>query len=410
MDIVLAVLELDQPGGVQTYALTVAPQLERLGHHVTIYTERAGAMSDLARSRGLKVYGAESRLPERTDAVISNDAPCALLMAELYPDAVRGLILHSGDIDLVLPPPHPGVVEFAVAMNGVAQRRAQAFALAPPVTRLRQPIDMAHFYPAGPVRERPENVLLLGNYLRGRNREQITAACERRGIAWRQVGAHAAFALDPLPALLEADIVVAQGRCALEAMSCGRAVWLFGQSGSDGWIDRDSYAAIEDDGVRGRSRDEPVAAGAFSSALEQYTPRLGDEGRDLIVRHHSPYDHSVALVKLLERARPTRPDPAPLREMARLVRNQYDSQVRVILVAEELRQLHVSHQRLTAEHERLRAELAAEQERARRLEAELAYASQRFGAVVGTRRWRAAMAAAKPLDRARAHLGRQPSP
>src|SRR5581483_8968415 len=231
LDIVLAVLELDQPGGVQTYALTVAPHLERLGHHVTVYTQVPGGMADLARSRGLRVCGAESELPGRTDAVISNDAPSALVMAELFPDAVRGLILHSSEIDLVLPPSHSGVVEFAVAMNGLAQRRAEAFALAPPVSRLRQPIDIAHFYPAGPVRERPEKVLLLGNYLRGRDREQIATACERAGLAWRQVGAHAAFDLDPLPALLEADIVVAQGRCALEAMACGRAVWLFGQSG-----------------------------------------------------------------------------------------------------------------------------------------------------------------------------------
>ena len=60
---------------------------------------------------------------------------------------------------------------------------------------------------------------------------------------------------------------------------------------------------------------------------------------------------------------------------------------------------------MSAEHARLRAELAAERERARRLEAELAYASQQWRSVVGTRRWRAASTAAKPFDRARARRG-----
>jgi hypothetical protein len=406
LDIVFAVLELDRPGGIQTYALTVAPHLERLGHQVTLYAQRTGPMADLARSRGLRVCAAESELPAHTDAVISNDAATALVMAELYPDAVRGLILHGAEFDLVLPPPHAAVVEFAVAMNGVVQRRAEAFALAPRVTRLRQPIDTAHFYPSGPVRAEPERVLLLGNYLRGRYREQIVAACRRRGILVEEIGAQAVQELDPMPALLQADIVVGQGRSALEAMACGRAVWLFGHCGADGWVDRDSYPAVEDDGLRSRARDTPLANDAFAGALQQYTPSLGEDGRALAVRHHSPYDHAISLAELLERANPAQPEPAPLREMARLVRNVYDSQVRVGLVAEELRDLHAGHQRLTAEHAQLQDELAVQRERARRLEAELAHASQQWRSVVETRRWRAATAAAKPFDRARAHLGR----
>ena len=150
-----------------------------------------------------------------------------------------------------------------------------------------------------------------------------------------------------MPALLDADIVVAQGRCALEAMACGRAVWLFGSCGADGWIDRDSYPAVEDDGLRSRARAMSLTGGAFATALDEYSPVLGEEGRALVVRHHSPYDHAVALVGLLERGEPMRPEPAPLREMARLVRNHYDSQVRVGLVADELRDLYASHQRLT---------------------------------------------------------------
>ncbi|MGA8746517.1 MAG: hypothetical protein WB507_11720 [Solirubrobacterales bacterium] len=352
MEIVLAALAFDQPGGMQTYILTLAPHLERLGHGVTIYAPDGGQVADLARSRGLRVSDLESQLPPSCDAVISSDAVSALVMADRFPAAVRGIIVHGGDFDLHLPPAHEGVVSFAVAMNGVVQRRVEASAGAPPVTRLRQPIEIAHFFAAGPVREQAERVLLLGNYLSGRRRDALVDVCERAGLEWRQVGASGEIALDPRPAILEADIVIAQGRAALEGMACGRAVWVFGPSGGDGWVTADTYEAIEADGLRGRASGAPIDAEAFGRALADYRPQMGEVNRELAVLHHSPYDHAVAVVGLLE-GRSKGPAPgAPLREMARLVRTHHDAQSRVAAVALELRALHGQYQMLARENAR----------------------------------------------------------
>lgn len=358
MEIVLAALALDQPGGMQTYILTLAPHLERLGHDVTLYSPEAGSVAELARSRGLRVSRLETELPPSCDAVLSGDAVSALVMADRFPEAVRGIVVHGGDFDLHLPPRHEAVVSFAVAMNAVVQRRVEATAAAPPVIRLRQPIEIAHFYPAGPVREEAERVLLLGNYLSGPRRDALASVCEQAGIAWRQVGAAAEIALDPWPAILEADIVVAQGRAAIEAMACGRAVWVFGPSGGDGWVTEDTYAAIEADGFRGRSSGALADVGAFGRALEEYRPRMGEANRELAVLHHSPYDHAVAIVGLLEGASAPPPPRAPLREMAQLVRTHHDAQSRVAAVANELRDLHLQYLELHAQHQLLAHENA----------------------------------------------------
>lgn len=371
MEIVLAALAFDQPGGMQTYLLTLAPHLERLGHGVTIYSPDGGLVADLARSRGLRVSQLESELPPSCDAVLSSDAVSALIMADCFPAAVRGIIVHGGDFDLHLPPSHEAVVSFAVAMNGVVQRRLEATADAPPVTRLRQPIEIAHFYPAGPVREQVVRVLLLGNYLNGRRKDALVDVCERSDVAWRQVGAAGEIALDPRPAILEADIVIAQGRSAIEGMACGRAVWVFGPSGGDGWVTEDTYAAIEADGFRGRSSGAPIDPKAFGRALEEYRPRMGEVNRELAVLHHSPYDHAVAIVGLLESGSRGPARGGPLREMARLVRTHHDAQSRVAAVALELRELHVQYQVLANENARHAAGLNACRGQVAQLEARL---------------------------------------
>ena len=178
-------------------------------------------------------------------------------------------------------------------------------------------------------------------------------------MKWRQIGAAGELAMDPLPAILEADIVVAQGRSAIEAMACGRAVWVFGPSGGDGWITEVSYPQIEADGFRGRATATLSEAGAFGRALAEYRPRMGEANRDLAVLHHSPYDHAVEILGLLSRGITAAAPDAPLREMARLVRTHHDAQSRVAAVALELRATHERCQMLEHENAINLAELTA---------------------------------------------------
>ena len=51
MEIVLATNGLVGIGGSETYLLTVAEQLQRLGHEVTVHATEGGAMSALMSAR-----------------------------------------------------------------------------------------------------------------------------------------------------------------------------------------------------------------------------------------------------------------------------------------------------------------------------------------------------------------------
>ena len=69
-------------GGSETYLLTVAEQLQRLGHEVTVHAAEGGAMSEHMRSRGLRVAIGEGGLPASCDALLVQDAAMAYALAE----------------------------------------------------------------------------------------------------------------------------------------------------------------------------------------------------------------------------------------------------------------------------------------------------------------------------------------
>ena len=169
-------------------------------------------------------------------------------------------------------------------------------------------------------------------------------------------------------------------------MACGRAAWSFGPSGGDGWVTAASYPAMEADGFRGRSNGKP--AGDFAAALRQYTPDMGTVNRELVVEHHSAFDHANELMPLLARlGRVPPPGRAVALELARLKRSEYAAVGQTLEVARELREAR-SHARSL-------------EDRVDDLEARLALEHARLEEVISSRRWRTAKLLASPLDRLR---------
>ena len=92
MELVLATQKLTDPGGAPTYALTLAEQLARLGHSVTLYARELGVMAEQAKGRALRVTGVPGALPAEVDGVISGvDAVVLATMRRPQDQLVREL-------------------------------------------------------------------------------------------------------------------------------------------------------------------------------------------------------------------------------------------------------------------------------------------------------------------------------
>jgi hypothetical protein len=400
MEIVLGAFRLASPGGTEHYTLTVAEQLQRLGHEVTIYVEQPGEIADLARSRGLRLATREDELPDDADVLYAQESVTAYGLAARYPKAPLVVGVHSVEYDLSLPPQLPELVSALVTLHDRVTRRAEAFAVKAEIVRLRQPVDTARFQPRGSLQERPQRVLALGNYLRGDRARVIEAACAEAGLEAMSVGMQRGnHVFDPDRVLNEADVVLGKGRVIVEAMACGRAAYVFDAFGSDGWVTTDSYARLEADNFGGLTGTPPVDVARLRSDLELYRTDMGAANRELAVVHHSANKHAMQLVELFERLAP-RPKARtePLREMARLVRVQWQSEERAVafgLEAGELRDQLDAYRRRVHELEPLAARLP---EVEAELQAARVDAETRVHDLLRQRRVRLGIALARPLD------------
>ncbi len=406
MRLVLGTHHFSSLGGSETYLLTVAEQLQRLGHQVTVFASEVGEMAQVAHARGVVVSANLAALPAECDALVSQDAVSALALTERYPRQPLVFVVHGTGRELMAPPQLAGTVSTVVVMNDRVARRVAGLSRDHEILRLRQPIDVDRFNPRGAIRPRPRTLLLLGNNLRGLRKDMIASVCEELGLECVQVGRHGNADTEPEIAINRADIVMGYGRSVLEGMACARAAYVFDHLGGDGWVTPERYPALEADGFGGRAEPEPINRRRLREDLLGYTPEMGLENRDLVVHQHDASRHAQELSVALKRLAPRAPVDAPLGEMARLVRLQWQSDSRAGMLA-------VENAILVEERERERS-VAAEQagslvERSRRereeLERHIGKLEREMRDLKSTRRYRLAGALARPLDRLRTRLG-----
>jgi hypothetical protein len=324
MEIVISNHHLIAPAGVDTYMLTVAEELQRLGHEVTAFALEQGTMADHFRDRGIRVARSQAELPPQTDVVFAQDTVTALELRATYPQTPQVFVAHSDVWSNGLPPAAPGVSQAVVAMSDRVQRHVQAMDQGLPIHRLRQPIDVGRFAPTGLSRPQARRVVLIGNYVHGFRRQILEETCEELGLELSMFGLEAGATWAPEQAMNEADIVVGQARVVVEAMACGRAAYVYDFLGCDGWMTPGNYAALEADAFTGQATDDVVDRDRLRRELASYTPEMGVANRDLAVLHHRVEDHAQALVDIFkDLGPPVRRDPAPFRDLALVTRQSW---------------------------------------------------------------------------------------
>ena len=338
MQVVLAFNQLGTGGG-DSYAVTVAEQLERLGHGVTILAPDAGALDASVAHRGLRVERSAGDLPDPCDVVMAQDTGTAYELAGRYPTTPQVFCATSELVDFQMPPQLPGVSAAVVALSERLARRLRALAMRPRIVRLRQPVDTERFAPLETIRDRPKRALLIGNWLRGRRLELLENAWGDSGLELRHAGVDSGWTDTPERAIGDADIVVGKGRVAIEGMACGRAVYVYDFPGVDGWVTPERYPALEADNFAGRADDETVDPDRLRADLAAYSPSMGVANRDLAIANHGARRHAEQLSMLFAELGPAdAPPTGPYDELARLSRMQWQLESRLLGLTREAQQ------------------------------------------------------------------------
>jgi predicted dinucleotide-binding enzyme len=365
MRIVLGTLEFGAIGGAGTYTLTVATELQSLGHDVTIFAEETGELARVAEERGIRVAAGEGALPDDCDVIYAQDRATSYLLADRFPGIPQALCMHSGSsvLDRWQPPQLPGVVGAVVVLHERLAKRAAAFAERPEIVRLRQPVDLARFAPRGPIGESPRRVLLLGNNLSADRRDDVIAVLDQLGLECVELGLYGARTTPtPEQEINQVDIVIGSGRSIVEAMACGRAAFVYDYLGGDGWVTGETYEALEGiNFAHATSDDAMVAPEALADRLGEYRQSMGSVNLDLARLHHAASRHAEELVALFERLEPGDPPPnTPFREFARMSRVQWQTESRALGASHEARLLssRLAEAEARAEAAEARAEVA----------------------------------------------------
>ena len=411
MRVVLGRQSLGALGGTETYALTVARELDRLGHDVTLAAEDFGLAADVATGRGIRVARMDE-LPSACDALIAHDLPMAATLSERYPDARLVYVVHADGWDLQLPPVVPGVVDAVVACSDRLAARVRALPLEVPIVRLREPIDTdGSVYPKA-LPERPRRALILSNYLQGARRRLLLDAWGSAGVECTQAGSRTSVVVDPRVAFEAADIVVGKGRVVLEAMCAGCAVYVYDQYGGDGWVTPETYPAFEADHFAGQATVPPRRAADLATDLAAYSPEMGVWNNELVRSQHGARHHAIELVAVLRGPHLREPDRAEVvAELARLARASGRSELRIAefwgrMSAAEAHAAQAEAHAAQAEERAAQAEdhAAQAEERAAHAEERADGVERRLGDaeyLLGTKRARAGLAVGRAADRLR---------
>lgn len=415
MRILLSFENLQGFGGTETYAVTVARELERLGHDAALYSPNQGEMAEFARSLGVRIINS-AQVSRSCDLVIASDAATCHELAGRCPDTPVVLVAHSAQHMLQAPPQLRDRCQAVVVLNDRVRRAVEARAWHPPIVRLRQPIDLFRFQVRGSGRKAARAALVSTNYVAGRRARLIEEACQANGMTVIWIGSTTKPTPMPELAMVGVDVVIGLGRSVLEGMAAARAAYVYGVVGGDGWVTPERYPNLEADGFAGTLSGRAFDVDRLAADLATWEPTMGELNRDLASAHHRAREHAISLIDLgrtLARSSPS--DVSLSDELAHLVRLQWHSEARAsasqfeaVGLRSSLAELELEAQALrsaSADAEQLCSRLGEQDLEIAKLAARVAEADAELAFLKGTRRYRLASRIAAPLDKLRTVTG-----
>jgi hypothetical protein len=299
MRIVHATHSLNGNTGVETYLIAVADEMQRTGHEVWLYSTELGSSAEQAENLGLRAIGTPEELPDDLDVAFVHGVIASHELAAASPATPQVFIAHGSYFDNYTPPQIDGAVSCVVTLWGRAAERKKGLATNIPIESLTQPVDRTRFRDRAPIGQRARRALILSNYLSGDRLTRVRGGCELAGLAVEHVGATGDGASSRAEdAINRADIVIGKGRVAVEAMSCGRAVYLCDMWGCDGWITPDNYERVAWTGFGGIDTARDPSAEEIAAELGEYDSRLGAWGSSMVVKNNRLDAHAARLIEL----------------------------------------------------------------------------------------------------------------
>lgn len=299
--------------GSETWTVTLARHLKKLGHDVTCYSPRLGFVSDTLESEGITCVGSlpasgirpfsivlEPDFDARFDVIIANHHDIVTELRARFPDTMIVSTIHGVQHlmdgprgEKVPAPEHPAIGKADVFVSVSEEIQAKLMSdYQQDSLIVRNFFDIPYFKTKRVATPgKPKAILFNTNYATKDDQEtKIMAAVARHfGARLLAVGANFVAAKDIRVALEDADVVVGMGRSALEGACAERLVIVHGRWGTGGALNAGNLPKLRACNFSGRDSggDFFTVERLIQEIEDNYNPETIAWGHEHVLREHN---------------------------------------------------------------------------------------------------------------------------
>ena len=261
--------------GTETFLITIAKQLEKLGHNIYIYSKyfKHDLVEDITLS-GIKFSDNLDHIKSiNFDIIHVHHKINAYEIRQAFPKTPIVYLSH-GILPFLEQPPiwDIKISHFLAVSEEVKQNLIRQGIKSQDISIVRNPIDPTIFKSYQPINKKPKNALILSSRIDRESYETIVEALKELQIKPNFVDARKKIIPNQqIPKYInKSDIVFSLGRGILESIFCERIPIIFDYLGGDGIVLSNNYMKYAKKNFSGRTRKIKFTKSQLIKEIEKY--------------------------------------------------------------------------------------------------------------------------------------------
>ena len=309
LNILLGNNTLSLLAGSETWTLTLALALKKLGHDVACFSPELGVIAEELEKNGIHCYRdlttaaikpfsyvLEEEVNHDYDVIISNHNHIVQYLRSQYPkkpiiSTIHGIIHkhENGEIAPEYPALDSGVNQFVAVSEEVAEKLKAEYNIE--ATIIRNFFDISKYkFDRAISPGTPKQFLINTNYNGGHDPEVevIREVVKHYGAKLTAVGQNFSQSLNLSRALEDADVVIGMGRSVLEGVAAGRLGIVHGRWGTGGVVSEEKLDDLRRCNFSGRNSKGLATKEELIALIDKhYNDRTIEWGKQYMAMNHN---------------------------------------------------------------------------------------------------------------------------
>ncbi|MCB0750194.1 MAG: glycosyltransferase, partial [Ignavibacteriae bacterium] len=278
--------------GSEIYTYTLAEQLVRNGHNVTIYTKYADKILNMFKLINVKIITNINEIANENFDIAHIHHNIMAIEVRYYFPSLPIVFLSHGVIPFLEQPPiiDLGISKFIAVSEEVKNNLISKGIDEKKIDVIRNIIDPIYFFPISEINEKPQKALIITNKMNLEVEKTIKEACNWLNIKTEFIGRRfeEVSPFEMGKRINKADIVFSLGRGIIEAIMCERVPIIFDRNGGDGIVTSENVELYMNKNFSGRTKNKIFNVEELIKEIEKYNKKEVKKLSKFINQHFGP--------------------------------------------------------------------------------------------------------------------------